>query len=120
MLHFAEASRYVNNYNISKDLSLRGVIIQEATTKVITVKEFGISTVKHLISFFYKGDYNEKIPTESGHDEDTVITDANDDECASNDACASDASNSSSNNESRRGRCDGCDQAAKLENEEEK
>ncbi|KAJ4011468.1 hypothetical protein NW752_008467 [Fusarium irregulare] len=53
---------------------------EEATTKVITVKEFDIPTVKRLVSFFYKGDYYEKLLTESAHDEDTVITDANYDE----------------------------------------
>lgn len=76
MRHFAEASRYVNNYNITQDSSLKRVITQEATTKVITVKEFDISTVKRLISFFYKGDYDEQLPTESAHDEDTVVPDA--------------------------------------------
>ncbi|KAH7189658.1 uncharacterized protein B0J16DRAFT_397624 [Fusarium flagelliforme] len=58
---------------------------EEATTKVITVKDFDIATVKRLVSFFYTGDYDEQLPTESAHDEDTVVTDADADADADND-----------------------------------
>ncbi|RBR22338.1 uncharacterized protein FIESC28_04532 [Fusarium coffeatum] len=51
---------------------------KEATTKVVTVQGFDISTVKRLVSFFYTRDYDVKLPTENTHAEDTVITDAND------------------------------------------
>ncbi|CAG7563783.1 unnamed protein product [Fusarium equiseti] len=57
----------------------------EATTKVIAVKDFNFATVKRLVSFFYTGDYDEKLPTESAHDEDTVVTDADADADADND-----------------------------------
>jgi len=85
MLHSAESSRYVNNYIITHDSSLR-VGTQEATTKIITVQDFDIATVKCLVSFFYTGDYYGEPPEESAQDEDTVVTDADADEQAGGDS----------------------------------
>ena len=77
MLHSAESSRYVNYITVHDSLLTVGT--QEATTKVVTVQGFDISTVKGLVSFLYEGDYDVNLPTENTHAEDTVITDANDD-----------------------------------------
>ncbi|KAJ4113237.1 hypothetical protein NW768_011513 [Fusarium equiseti] len=49
---------------------------EEATTKIITVKEFDLATVKRLVSFFYTGDYDGEPPEESAQDEDAIVTDA--------------------------------------------